>query len=200
MATNDAAQPAALPKKRRAGAVIAAIGVLLLAGLAVGAAIAVDAGLVPNPGDLLASPAHQKVAVAGRLFEAIATADPVKLRGVMPADAASAADPAWWIEKLSGSGGYGSIVSEAWSGDTLTIVMHPKDGSGDQQAVLSATGVDKVRVATSDIGHVPDPKNAGVLRMVKEGVSWKILAVLGADGTEFIRFDAPSVKARQNGH
>lgn len=109
-APQQVAPPA--PRKKHTGLIVALVVGTLLLCCCGGVIGGVMGGIVPNPVDLLASPEHQKVAAAGRLFEAIATADAVKLRAAMPSDAAAAADPVWWIKELSKSGGYGTIVSQ----------------------------------------------------------------------------------------
>lgn len=182
--------PAAPPKKKRTGLVVTVliVGLLLLCGCGAGVAIAL--GAIPNPLAMLASPEHQKVQVAGDFFKAVATGDLVGLTRNIPSDAARAADPAFWTEKVLTASDKSTFNGETWSGDVLTQTF--TDSAGKKRAVTyTATEGDKVKATMKEDGQ--DSGDVAVFTMVKETGGWKVIA-LGSDTEEFLRFTPDAIK------
>jgi hypothetical protein len=178
------AAPVAPPKKRRTGLIIALaiVGLLLLCGCGVG--VVVLTGFNP-----FVSAEHQKVAVAGEFFRAVSTADLVGMTKTIPTDAAAAADPSFWIDKVGQSDSKSTLKSSSWEGDVLTQTFTDPEGA-EQVIVLTAIDGDKVKASTGE-------GDAGVLTMVKEMTGWKVLALGSEDGQEFIRFTPEAIKKLQ---
>jgi hypothetical protein len=189
------AAPVAPPKKKRVGLVITIVVVALLTLCGCAAAAAVMGGLLPNPLGMFTSAEHQKVAAAGDFFEAFLTANPVLLRRTMPAEAANAADPAFWLTKLAENGATGRITSKSWDGDTLTMLARDNEDGKEQTLVLTAGEGDTVKVTTKEVGS-SGSDSTGVLKMVKELDGWKVFSL--GDGTnDLIRFDAETIRQMQ---
>lgn len=184
------AAPATAPKKKRTGLIIAIVLVALLALCGCGVGVAALSGVIPNP---FSSPEHQKVAVAGDFFKAVSTADGVGLARTIPTEAAAAADPTFWIEKLMEAESKSTLKSASWNNDVLTQVYADTDGA-ERTVVFTAIEGDKVKAAVAEEGQASG--DAGILTMVKEATGWKVLA-LGTETDEFIRFDAATIKKLQ---
>lgn len=187
-----AAPPA--PKKRRGGLIAVLVILLLLVCGAGAAVVGVVLGLLPNPTEMLATPTHQKVAAASDFIQAFVTADPVLFRKSIPSDAASAANPAYWIKKLSESSGAGKLESKTWNTDQLTMVFAAGDGTKRQFVLVADPNSDQVSVTAIDVGATDAGSAMGFL-MAKELAGYKTLALVGPDGTEFIRFTPEQIKA-----
>lgn len=189
-----AAVPVAAPRKKRTGLIITLVVVILLLLCGCGAGIAVFSGALPNPLGMLASPEHQKVQVAGDFVEALLTANLMQMRRTIPAEAASAADPAFWMKKLMEGTPNTKITSKAWANDTLTMVVQDEDGT-KREFVIEAGSGDTVEVTTRDAGST-DEGDTLTMAMKKEIDGWKVLT-LGTGTDELIRFDAASIKKLQ---
>jgi hypothetical protein len=187
------AAPAAAPKKSRGGLIAVILVVLLLVCGGGGVAAAVVFGVLPNPTDLLASPAHQKVAAAGDFIEAFSTANIVLFRKSLPTDAANAANPTYWISKLSQANGVAKLESKTWAGDKLTMVFVDTDGTKRQFVLTSNATSDTVTASASDVGATDSGSDMN-FQMVKELAGYKVLALVAPDGTEYIRFTPEMIK------
>jgi len=186
------AQPAvAPPKRKRTGLVIALviIGLLLTCGCV---AAGIGFGLIPNPTALLASPEHQKVAAAGDFFKSVATADLAGLTRNIPTAAAAAANPAFWTEKVLTSSDKATFNGERWNGDVLTQDFTSSDGTKRTVTYKAVTGADKVAATMAEAGD--SSTEVAVFTMVKEAGGWKVLALGGEDGSEFLRFTPEAIK------
>jgi hypothetical protein len=189
------AYPQPAPRKKRGGVIFAIIAVILLVLCGVGVAIGAGAGVIPNPLNMLASPEHQKVQVAGDFVEAMSTANLLLLRRSIPSDAANAADPAFWVGKVLKDNPGGKVVSKTWNGDTLTMVIANSDGE-QTKIVLKAASGDKVDATSSDAASTDGSGDTVTLTMKQEMDGWKVF-VLGSGDQELIRFDAASIKKLQ---
>lgn len=185
--------PVAQPKKKRTGLVVTIVLLLVIACGVVAAVAGVMTGVIPNPAGLLSSPEHQKVAAAGDFIEALSTANLVLFRKTLPTDAANAANPAYWIKKLAESKGVARLESKTWKGDELTMVFVSSDGTKRQFVITAAPNSDKVTAASGEVGS-SDPGSPMMLGMVREVGGYKVLALLGEDGSEFIKFTAAEIK------
>jgi hypothetical protein len=185
------AAPAA--KKRRGGLIVALLIVsLLLCGGGVAAGIVF--GVVPNPADLLSSPAHQKAAAAGDFVEAFSTANLVLFRKSLPTDAANAANPAYWIKQLSQADTTGKLESKSWNGDELTMVFVSGDGTKQQFVFTAEAGSEKVKAIARDPADSSDAGNPAFFEMVKEAGGYKVLALVSESGEDLIRFTPDQIK------
>ncbi|MDO8963017.1 MAG: hypothetical protein Q7W30_00830 [Coriobacteriia bacterium] len=189
-----AAPVAAPPKKKRGGLIAVVLIVLLLICGGGGVFAAVSAGLIPNPADMLASAEHQKVAAAADFVEALSTANPVLFRKSLPTDAATAADPVYWVKKLAEATGQAKLESKSWQGDTLTMVFVASDGTKRQFVLSAEPGNEKVKAIASDAGQAASEGDGTLLEMTKELAGYKVRALLGSDGSEFIRFTPEQIK------
>lgn len=190
-----AAQPApAAPKRSRAGVIWAVVIALLLLCCCIGG---VGGGIffnvIPNPLNMLASPAHQRVAAAGDFYKALSSKNLVALRRTIPADAANAADPTFWVEKLMSDTSPAKGISESWNGDVLTLHVTSEDGT-DQTVLLKPGEGDRV---LANAGAEDD--NTGddlVMVMKRELDGWKVYS-LGEGEDALITFDAAGIKKLQ---
>jgi hypothetical protein len=188
-----AAPPVTPPKKKRTGLVIALVIVALMMLCGCGVGVAMTLGAIPNPLAILASPEHQKVAAAGDFFKAIATADLVGLTRSIPSDAARAADPAFWTEKVLTSTDKSTFNGESWNGDVLAQTFTSTDGTKRTVTYRAAEG-DKVTATMQEDGA--STSDDAVFTMVKEVGGWKVLA-LGSGTDEFLRFTPDAIKKLQ---
>jgi hypothetical protein len=189
-----AAAPGAPPKKKRTGLIIAVVIIVFLLLCCCGVTAAALSGAIPNPLGMLASPERQKAQVAGDFVEALLTANLVQMRRTIPAEAANAADPTFWMKKLMEGTPNTKITSKSWTDDTLTMVVEDADGTKREFVVKAGSG-DTVEVTTRDAGST-DAGDTLTMAMKKELDGWKVLS-LGTGSDELIRFDAASMKKLQ---
>jgi hypothetical protein len=191
-----AAPVAAPPKKKRTGLVIIIVVLLMLLLLCgCGAIAAIAFGVIPNPMNMLASPAHQKVQAAGTFFKAFSTADLVALPRSIPSAAAAAANPAFWTEKVLSSTDKATFNSESWTGDVLTQDYTDAEGA-KRSIVYTAADGDKVSAIMSEGGQ---PSGDPILfTMVSEIGGWKVLAIGTPAGEDFLRFTPEAIKALES--
>jgi len=185
---------ATAPKKKRTGLVVAIVIIsLLLLLCCCGAGVAIGLGAIPNPVNMMASPEHQKVRAAGDFFKAISTADLVGLTRTIPAAAASAGDPAFWAKEIINADNTSTFKGETWNGDVLTQEYTDSDGAA-RKITFTAIDGDKVKATMDQGGSSTD---AGIVTIVSELGVWKVLALGGEGGDEFIRFTPETIKKLQ---
>ena len=107
------------------------------------------------------SAGHQRVQAVGGFLLAVSAHDANAVLAYAPDGVAKLVEG----EQLN-TGGFPSIESEKWSGDTLTIRTTSSSLGGQETVILSPAGSDEVLVKTSG--------SSSIVRLTRESTGWKI--------------------------
>ncbi|HEX9093208.1 MAG TPA: hypothetical protein VF902_04420 [Coriobacteriia bacterium] len=184
--------PAAPPKKKRTGLIIAIVLVVLLLLCGCGAAITFAVIAASNSDSSSSSseapkadPEKAKTEAAWALMKGITTGDAELIKSSIPSETVAAVPPDSWTSFAASSKSAGvGFKSETWAGAVLTVITDGPSGSATVTITPSRPDATSVEILSLKDGR--DPLTL-TMKLVDEDGSWKVLSMVTPDGA--IPFD-----------